>query len=306
MKLIAKILIGLVALVAILLVVLMIWGGQVVKQAVNVAGPQVLGVPVTLEEASFSPLRGYISLKGLVVGNPEGFNTESLFDMRHLEVALDVRSLFSDTIIIHRIWVDTPQITYEVGLRRTNLGALLAGLESEKDPEAEEKKAVDEPGKSVVIRELKIVDTRMEVSATALGGRAVPIQLGTITLNDLGGPDQSVTQITAQVLKALVGAVGNAVAGAGDLLGDGLKAALGGVGALGGMALDGATAVTGAVGGGARVVTGAVGDGTRAVTGAVGSGLSRVGGLVGIGGDKASDADVQEGVVAEDSGTEEE
>ncbi len=75
--------------------------------------------------------------------------------------------------------------------------------------------------------------------------------------------DQSITQISTQVVRALFGVVVNAVAGAGDLLGDGLGAALEGLGSVGGMAVGGARAVTGAAGDGARAVTGAVEDGVR-------------------------------------------
>lgn len=272
-----KILKWLVAVVAVVLGVVLVslifWGGHVIKHSVNAVGPQVLGVPVRLESARFYPLRGHVSLSGMTVGNPEGFHTESLFDLRHLEVDLNVRSLFADTIIIDRILIEAPQITVEAGLRRTNLGALLAQLESATDPDAPEieeaPKEVD-VGKTVVIKELILADARAQVSATAMRGRVVPVQLSTITLNDLGGEDQSLTQIVTEVVKAVVGAVGNAVAGAGDLLGDGLQSALEGAGALTGMAADGARAVTGVAGEGARAVTGALGDGARGVRGLLG------------------------------------
>jgi len=271
MKILKWFVLVVVAVAAIAVVTLVFWGGNVIKEGVNRVGPQVLGVPVKLDSARFYPLRGHVSLTGMFVGNPEGFNTESLFDMKHLEIDLNVKSLFTDTIIIDRILIDSPQITYEVGVRGTNLGALLEKLESASDTDDDEAPVEEvKPGKNVVIKELILADARAQVSATAMRGRVVPVQLSTITLNDLGGEDQSLTQITTEVLKAVLGAVGNAVAGAGDLLGDGLKSALDGVGALGGMATDGARAVTDAAGEGARAVTGAVGDGLRGVRGMVG------------------------------------
>ena len=276
MKIVRRVLAGIgLVLVAVLLVVIF-WGGHVVKQSVNLVGPQVLGVPVELDHARFYPLRGYISLSGLTVGNPEGFKTDSLFSMRHLEVDLDMRSLLTDTIIVRRIIIERPEITYEIGLGKTNLGALLGQLESAEAAPKEPKPDAEPtgPAKTVIIQELVLAEARAQVSATALGGSAVPVQLGTIRLTDLGGPDQSVAQIMTQVMKALVGAVGNSVAGAGDLLGDGLKAALGGVGALGGAAVDGA-----------KAVTGAAADGAKAVTDTIGAGLRGLGGLV-VGNDK--------------------
>ena len=248
----------LVVLLVTLVIVLSFWGGHVVKHSVNLVGPQVLGVPVTLESARFHPLRGYISLEGLVVGNPEGFRTESLFQMNHLEVDLDMSTLLSDPLVINRILIDSPQITFEMGLRGTNLGALLDSLE-EKEEVAEEE-AEDygiepaEPGRGVVIREFVLADATVRVSATALRGQSVPVTLGTVTLTELGGEDQSVAQIITQVVRALVGTVVNAVGGAGDLLGSGLQSAWSGVGSVGGVAVDGVRAITGGVADGARGV----------------------------------------------------
>ncbi len=248
----------LVVLLVTLVIVLSFWGGHVVKHSVNLVGPQVLGVPVTLESARFHPLRGYISLEGLVVGNPEGFRTESLFQMNHLEVDLDMSTLLSDPLVINRILIDSPQITFEMGLRGTNLGALLDSLE-EKEEVAEEEAEDDgiepaEPGRGVVIREFVLADATVRVSATALRGQSVPVTLGTVTLTELGGEDQSVAQIITQVVRALVGTVVNAVGGAGDLLGSGLQSAWSGVGSVGGVAVDGVRAITGGVADGARGV----------------------------------------------------
>ncbi len=259
MKFVKWLIVTLVVVIGIAVVTLIFWGGNVIKEGVNRVGPQVLGVDVRLEEARFFPLRGHVSLSGMFVGNPEGFHADSLFEMGQLEIDLDVRSLFTDTIVINRILIDAPQITYEVGARRTNLGTLLEQLEAASDPDAPKEKREEapeevEPGKNVVIKELILADARAQVSATAMRGRVVPVQLSTITLNDLGGEDQSLTQITTEVMKAIVGAVGNAVAGAGDLLGDGLKSALEGAGAITDFATEGVRGVTDAVGERARGV----------------------------------------------------
>ena len=272
MKIVRRLLVALVLLVVTVLLLVIFLGGQMIKEGVNRLGPQLLGVAVTLEDAHFRPLRGFVRLDGLVVGNPEGFQTESLFDMQKLEVELDVRSLFTDTIRIRRILIESPQITYEMGLRRTNLGALIEGMA----PDAGETGAPHEkskaPGKTVVIEELQIVAARARISTPGMGSMAVPVQLATITLNDLGGEGQSTAQITGQVLKAVLGAVGNATLGVGGLVGDSAK---------------GVMAVGGAAGEGAKAVAGAAGDGVRAV----GSGMGR---MLGLGKDEETDAEVAE------------
>lgn len=303
MKIVKRVLIVLVVLVLVVSLGVIFLGGWMIKTGVNQVGPQVLGVPVTVEDVSFRPLRGYVRLEGLVVDNPEGFQTENLFNMQTLEVDLQVRSLFTDTIRIRRILIESPQITYEVGLRGTNLGALIEGMgpADEKDD--------SEPGKAVVIEELKIVAARARISTPGMGSAAVPVQLATITLNDLGGEGQSTTQITGQVLKAILGAVGNAALGAGGLVGDGIRAAASGAGMLGGAAMDGAGAAAGAAvdgagaavgvaADGAKAIGGAASDGAKAITGAAGDGVRAVGSgmgrMLGLGKDEETDAGEKE------------
>ena len=272
MKIAKWIIAGVGVLLVAIVVVMIFWGGHVVKHSVNTIGPQVLGVPVRLEQARFHPLRGYISLSELVVGNPEGFRTESLFEVHHLEVDLAMSTLFSDPLVIQRIFIDSPQITFEMGLRGTNIGSLIDSLEEEDADEEEEVAVADDepaaPGRGVVIQEFVLADATIRVSATALRGQSVPITLGTVTLTELGGEDQSVAQIVTQVVKALAGTVVNAVGGAGDLLGDGLRGAWNGVSSVGGLAVDGVRAVTGGVADGARGlrdrVTGRDGDSEEA------------------------------------------
>lgn len=291
MKILKRILVFLAVLIVAVVVTLIFWGGHVIKQTVERVGPAVLGVPVTLEHARFHPLRGYVSLTGMVVGNPEGFETDSLFDMDHLEIAINTRSLFTDTIIIERIAIQAPRITYERGLLDTNIDALLAGLESEvaeEEPAEEEVEAA--PGKTVVIEKLVIEAATVRLSAKVLQGLSVPITLGTIELDNLGGPDQSVSQIMLQVTRAVGGAVVNGVLNAGGVLGDGVMAAFDGVGALGGAAVDGALAVGGAAVDGAAAVGGAAVGGARAVTEGVGSGIRNIGNLI-TGGDEPAAAE---------------
>lgn len=310
-----------VALVLFLIVLVAIgliinyFGGKLVRQAVNVMGPTALGVPVSLDEAHFRLLRGQLNLKGLKVGNPEGFKTAGLFELGELAVELDVRSLRSGVVHISRILVDAPTITYERGLTSSNLGDLLAGLEKPADtnqPPAESsgnetKPAGDEAGLKTIIDEIVIQDAQLNVSLTVAQGLSAPLPLPTITLRDIGKESggASFMDVIKRVLMAIVGAVGDVLKGSAHVLGSGAElvedgvmavgsAAVDGASAVGGAAVDGATAVGGvavdgakAVGRGAAAVGGVAVDGAAAVGGvavggvkAVGKGVGAVGGAV--------------------------
>jgi uncharacterized protein involved in outer membrane biogenesis len=282
-----------VVLVAIVLI-LNSFGGRLIQKTVNVAGPAALGVPVSLEKAEFHLLRGHVLLKGLTVGNPDGFKTDGIFELGQLTVDLNTRSLLSGVVHIRKILIDAPKITYERGLTSSNLGDLLAGLEKKPDPAGEETPVVEEApadeagGVKVVIDELVVSDAQLNVSLTVAQGLSAPLPLPTITLRDIGKETGGAgfMEVIQKVLGAILGAVTDVIKGSAKLLGDG--AALVGDGALavGGAAVDGAAAVGGvavdgvkAVGQGAAVVGGAAVDGAAAVGGAAVDGAAAVGGV---------------------------
>ena len=263
MKKLVKIAGGLVVVLLLLFAALELSLDQVVLKGVNAAAPAALGVPVTLQDASISLLRGKAALQGLHIGNPAGFKTDGLFDLGSIAVDIDNSTLLSDTVVIREIAIDGLALTYEKGLLDSNLGALIeqlsAGAEQEA-PEAgeagepaEPQDAGDKPAKKVVIEKLSITGSRMNFSITGAaaltGGGAIPLPLPPITLTDLGKEKDGVTLVEAiqEVLQAIAGAAGTAIAGAGNLVGDAGKAVGDGAveagKAVGGAALDAGKAV---------------------------------------------------------------
>ncbi|MGB4046891.1 MAG: AsmA family protein, partial [Kiritimatiellia bacterium] len=206
MKKLLKILGVLLAIIVIALVVLEFSLDRVLHQGFNSFAPKALGVDATLADAKLSLIRGKASLEGLHIGNPPGFNTSGLLDLGKVSVKLDNASLLTDTIVIHEILVDGLVVTYEKGLRDSNLGALIESLTPAEAPdqdkeEAKKEKSADKSEKKVVIEKLSITDSKMNVSMTGLsavtGGGSVPLPLPPITLTDLGKEKEGVTVVEA-------------------------------------------------------------------------------------------------------------
>ena len=244
MKKLIKIIAGIFAVLAVLSVALEFSLDAIVPKAFNAAAPGVLGVPASLDAADLSLVRGHAALRGLHVGNPEGYKTDGLLDLGSVSVTLDNSTLLSDTIIIKEIAVADLVLTYERGLLNSNLGALIdllsAGEDRAEETAAEEEKA----GKKVIIEKVVVSGIRMNVSVTGAaaltGGGAIPIPLPTITLTDLGKEKDGVTFVEAvgNILKAIAGAAGSAIAGAGNLLGQGVGAVGDGAWAVGAGAVN--------------------------------------------------------------------
>ena len=277
MKKFAKIVLWLVVILAVLLGAAVMFLDRVILHGFNTAAPAVLGVDASLGEAQVKLLRGYVSLKELHIGNPEGFKTDGLFDLGEVMVDVDMASIGLDPIVIDRVLVQGAGVTYEQGLRGSNIGALLEQLakeEKEEKEEEEEKSEEDEkPARKIVIRQLDVEGTRLNVSLTAMMGAAVPVPLPPIHLTGIGEESGGATVLEA--VQAIIGgvfsAVQGAVAGAGDLLGDaaglvgdGAKALADGAATTVGAVADGATATVGVVADGASAVGGAVADGAAA------------------------------------------
>jgi hypothetical protein len=276
MKKLFKIVVGIFVVLLVLAIPLLIWLDAAVVKTFNAAVPAALGVPATLQQASFRPIRGKASLRGIHIGNPEGYKTDGILDLASVSVKLDNRSLLSDTIIINEIFIDGLVVTYEKGLLNSNLGALIdslsSGEEEPKEGEAKAEKAAEEkPGKKVVIKKLTIADSKMKFSITGAaaltGGGGLPIPLPAITLTDLGQEKEGVTFVEAiqRVLKAIAGATGTAIAGSGKLIGQGVGAVGDGAWAVGEGTVDAGKAVVGGVGEAGKAVVGGVGDALHAV-----------------------------------------
>lgn len=271
MKKLLKILGIVVAVLVLLFVVLELFLNQIVLKTTNAAAPGALGVPVTLQNADISLLRGRAALAGLHVGNPAGFKTDGILDLGSISVRLDNSSLLSDTIVIKEITIDGLVLTYEQGLRTSNLGALIhqlsAGKEAEpsgQDQPEEPPAGEEKPGKKVIIEKLSITGSRMNLSLTGAaaltGGGAIPIPLPPITLTDLGKESDglTVTEAIQKILNAILDVATSAISGTGKLLGAG-------AGAVGEGAADAGKAVVNTAADAGKALGNAAADAGKAV-----------------------------------------
>lgn len=271
MKKLLKILLGILVVLVLVFVVLNLFLGKIVLKTTNAAAPAALGVPVTLQDADIALLRGRAALAGLHVDNPAGFKTDGILDLGSISVRLDNSSLLSDTIVIKEITIDGLVLTYEQGLRTSNLGALINQLSAGKEEEPsgqdkpEETPAGEEkPGKKVIIEKLSITGSRMNLSLTGAaaltGGGAIPIPLPPITLTDLGKESDglTVTEAIEKILNAILDVATSAISGTGKLLGAG-------AGAVGEGAADAGKAVVNTAADAGKALGNAAADAGKAV-----------------------------------------
>jgi uncharacterized protein involved in outer membrane biogenesis len=194
-----------------------------VKQGIESIGPKVTQTTVALDSVNLSPFSGSGSMKGLVIGNPEGFAGDHLFKLGQIDISIDTGSVFSDTVVIEKIHIMAPDVSYEKTLRSSNIKELQKNIEEFTGPKADEP---DDPGaaaKKLVIKELIIEDGTIFVGALGVG-QTVP--LPRIEMTNLGedGTSANVGEVLNEVLGKVLGSVGPAIANAGELSKQAVKA----------------------------------------------------------------------------------
>lgn len=170
--------------------------GTLLRRGIEAAGSAASGVPTTLDSASLSLMSGRVQLGNLVVGNPEGFQTERAAAVGAVDVQVGLFSLLGDTIRIAHIDIEAPEVTIEMGPGGTNLGQILAHLEhgdrtdepAETPPGAEPAPHA-EPRKQLTVGRVRIVNPRVILAQSVVGTTQLSLQLGTIELTDLGQAD---------------------------------------------------------------------------------------------------------------------
>jgi hypothetical protein len=193
----------------------------IVKGGVEKAGPTILKAPVTLDAVNISFFSGSGELKGLTIGNPEGFKTAHAFSMDRLKIDLDVKSVTSDKIHIKNIIINSPSIIFEGSFGKSNLSQLQANAAefSGAGDDGAEKESSSGDSKKMIVDHIMIDNGSISVSMGILQGQKLTVPLPKIELNDIGKEkDANISDVMGEILAAVNKAALPAVqSGIGDL-----------------------------------------------------------------------------------------
>lgn len=213
--------IGVIAAVVVALLVLgilaaLFFVNSLVKTGVETVGPKIAKVDMKLDGASVSLFSGEGGLKGLFVGNPEGYKTPSAIKAGQVSVAISPGSLLSDKIVVRRVAVESPEITFEGTLSGNNLSKILANVQAFTAAESGSAKKGESAGKKIQVDDFQITGGQINLSMTLLGGKAVKVPLPDIHLQNLGQGGDGITpgDLAERVFKAVLEGTTKAVSGA--------------------------------------------------------------------------------------------
>ena len=234
-----------IVFVVVVAVVLLIGNiDSLIKTAVEEVGTEATKAKVTLNDVEIST-EGKGALRGLTVGNPQGFKTDSAFKLGEVSISLDIASVTEDTVTIKNILVAGPEVTYEWASGGSNLDAIKKNVEtfvgmgsggSAPSGKAGFKgEAKDDGGKKLVIDKLTISGGKVNVSASFLAGKKMSVPLPTIEMKDIGKDKggASAGEVVQKVIDSVTQAAGKAVTSLNiGKLTDSVKGLVGGAGSM--------------------------------------------------------------------------
>lgn len=183
--------------IAALVILFLIFFSVIAKGMIQNVGPMITGVPMKVNAVLFNAFTGTFSIKGLVVGNPEGYSSPHAFALKEFHVDVAMTSLFSKKLLIEEIRIKGVELNYETSLLNNNLAEIQKNVEKLAGGKAQTEKKEEKPAEKSEAKPLQInhIELKDITAWVIVKGTKVqtPIPVLPITLNDLGTSPEGVT-----------------------------------------------------------------------------------------------------------------
>lgn len=176
-----------------------------ITKAVNTYGPEITGTEVRVDDVRVSFLSGKATIKNFIVGNPKGFRSPRAMKVASVSVSLELTSLPSDTIIIRRLEIAEPDITYEKRGGTDNFKTIAKHAE-QKAKEAgivSGKTGEEKPGKKLRIIEFISRGGRVTLHTPDLPSGTASAAISDIQMRDVGKDGAPPSEVFSRILAVL-------------------------------------------------------------------------------------------------------
>lgn len=179
------------------------------KQAVEEIGSELLGTQVSLTSVDVTPLKGKAILSGLQVANPEAYSDAFALSFGEIEVDIDLGSFDESVMVIEKILILDPRISYEVNRQGVaNIDVLLDNIDSATG-------GGDTSGRLIIDR-LDVKGGSITASAAHQPGKTLVFDFPVVFMTDLGSPDGATPdEIGSEIAGVLMERIINAATRAG-------------------------------------------------------------------------------------------
>jgi uncharacterized protein involved in outer membrane biogenesis len=184
----------LAVLIVILTCVFFFWLGPTVKAVAQHIGSKALGTPLTIQELEIKPHDGTFHLTGFTIANPEAFSRSNAVSLASMDIAIDMGSLLSPTVTVHRVQLESPHFVYEQDTAIDNISRLIENLEAFTGADGKEpKKQTDEADqkqkepKRVIVEQLEINDIQFHLAHTVTTELDIDVRIEQLALSMTNG-----------------------------------------------------------------------------------------------------------------------
>lgn len=198
----------LLVLIAIVAVLIKLFGNRAVKIGIEKGSQLALKVDTRLEGVNLAILGGTLDLNNLEIDNPAGYEHPTFLKLGHAHIGLETGSLLSDTIVIDAMQFDNIEVVIEQKGTANNLKEILDNLpksEPTEEPAKEEK-----TGKNLKIKQLDINGIEVKAKLLPIPGRAdtVTLKINPIHMENLGSGEKIDTPaLISKILKAIASGI---------------------------------------------------------------------------------------------------
>ncbi|MGA8178775.1 MAG: hypothetical protein WB792_01865 [Desulfobacterales bacterium] len=187
--------------------------GPIIKRAVNSYGPKITKTELHVADVSVSIFSGEAKIKQFFLGNPTGFKTPSAMKVGSVLVKVNEKSLTGNPIVVDRIEVISPEITYEKKGEIDNFHTILNNIEkiSNSEKQSKQEPGKEGAGKKIIIRDFVVKNGKVNLalSVYGLGDKQISSPLPDIHLTNIGEKKNGASPAEAfkEVFAALYGKI---------------------------------------------------------------------------------------------------
>ncbi|MGJ8670447.1 MAG: DUF748 domain-containing protein [Oceanococcus sp.] len=169
---------------------------RLIKSGVEETGPKVTGTPVSLQSAKVSIFSGSGALNALQIKNPVGFSSANAFDLQEISIALDIKSISNDVVVIRELKIDGAKLVTELtAIGQSNLKTILdhakqmAG-QSSSEPQSDDSAAAPK----FIIQSFSFTNAQLQALAPSFDVDETLV-LPDIYLSDVGAKSNGATAV---------------------------------------------------------------------------------------------------------------
>ena len=185
---------------------------SLVKSGIEKYGSEAVKAQVSLGSVSMDLKKAQVTLKKLTVANPEGFKEKNAFYAGEVVIDLDEKHLNTSKIIVQKVSIAAPMVTYEYSSKGDNLGILQnnainyakqvadsVGVDSVKSSEKSKLK--------ILIKDIYLSDVSLLLRDTRLFDSSIKLPLPNIHMTKVGNADDGSdpSEVAGQVMDGLFG-----------------------------------------------------------------------------------------------------